>query len=983
MESESHPHAVPEYGDGPVISVVPSAALARKPSVVSGSSNARPALLLAAGDMRPFATGSRNNSDVGSTTSSLMSQGRAVPRSIMEVKRRKKAHNKQSTEAVVRELVNRRLSHRPGALAEQQSEEADRRRPLGMASTLSGDAEEYHFAGGAALVAVHEEEKLPASVRFRATVADLKTRAAPQCRVINKNRFFQGSMLLALVGALFLPDIWVLASRPTNHDLDVLLTIVLFMFLLEMCVQCIGLWRSYVASFYFWMDILGLGSMMLDLSYIPIMSNLGESTASNVVLLRAARVAKLGARAGRFTKLVKLLRFLPGLRDAGSDANTAKQISGRLMNALSMRVSCLIILMVMIMPLFNMWTFPVQDSSMESWLQRLDAVALGQPEELARQIARCRSFYSGMSYRPFSISAKEQNALPAEALELLPWRDSGSAPARATDIYVVSSGNLLGEFNFAPPHQMDSLMNCLLMVVIIVLMVGFSLVLSNAVSAIVLKPLDKLLLQVHTMASTIFKSVADITTDLGKEEKESEAADAAEQNGTDPMNAFGNETALLDRVVQKLAVLQQSVAGKEEMMAGEGMDGLGESDLAMISGFYGDARKASFARGVTMSESEEQEDEAYAGLLSSQRTMVENAGLSMDLLNSWVLNPLELDKPRNHAAAMYFLGPHNHGMPFDPVEMAHFLEAAELGYQRILPYHNWYHAVDVTHCIYRLLHICCAESYLSRAERFALLISAVCHDLGHPGLNNAFLIEASHELALRYNDRSPLENMHCAKLYELVSTPSCNIFGQLPPRQFQEVRKSCIDAILYTDNALHFSMIKDVQMLYEMNSDVLDAQMHADDQLTFPMREAIQVFRQVESRCLFVKVLLHTADISNSVKPFRICRIWAWQVLEEFFAQGDMEKRLGVPVQALNDREKVNRPMSQFGFIEFLVSPLFFAVVKVLPPTLPHVEQMMQNVRTWHQNWLAEASPPPSEAEKSALEERFLKLQGKHEDLFA
>merc|ERR1719414_1403543 len=91
------------------------------------------------------------------------------------------------------------------------------------------------------------------------------------------------------------------------------------------------------------------------------------------------------------------------------------------------------------------------------------------------------------------------------------------------------------------------------------------------------------------------------------------------------------------------------------------------------------------------SEKEEDEEANYEGMLSAQRAMVENAGLSLDLLNSWNLNPLELDKARNHAAAMYFVGPHNHGISFDPVMMGVFLETAEAGYQKSCPYHNWFH----------------------------------------------------------------------------------------------------------------------------------------------------------------------------------------------------------------------------------------------------------------------------------------------------
>ena len=38
-------------------------------------------------------------------------------------------------------------------------------------------------------------------------------------------------------------------------------------------------------------------------------------------------------------------------------------------------------------------------------------------------------------------------------------------------------------------------------------------------------------------------------------------------------------------------------------------------------------------------------------------------------------------------------------------------------------------------------------------------------------------------------------------------------------------------------------------------------------------------------------------------------------MLEEFFIQGDKEKELCIPVQMLDDRDKVNRAFSQIGFI--------------------------------------------------------------------
>merc|ERR550514_2227969 len=116
----------------------------------------------------------------------------------------------------------------------------------------------------------------------------------------------------------------------------------------------------------------------------------------------------------------------------------------------------------------------------------------------------------------------------------------------------------------------------------------------------------------------------------------------------------------------------------------------------------------------------------------------------------------------------------------------------------------------------------------------------------------------------------------------------------------------------------------------------------------FPTKEALEVFRQTDVKKNLRNLILHMADISNSIRPFRIVRMWAWQVLEEFFLQGDLEKAAAIQVQVLNDRDKVNRPLSQIGFIEFLVAPLLFATAKVMP-TMDHcVEQVAGNLKSWN-----------------------------------
>lgn len=808
-----------------------------------------------------------------------------------------------------------------------------------------------------------------------------RRRAGPRCRALIKMKSFQAIMLLALMAALFFPDLWILFDRPTNKDMDVMLTGVLLLFLTELVVQSIGLARTYLFTFFFWMDLLGAMSLCLDISYLPIEMGSSGDVSSNVVVMRMARVAKLGARAGRFTRLVKLLRFLPGLSDKGVNLGTAKLVSTRLTTMLSTRVSCLIIIMVMILPVCSVWTYPTSDWSAQAWLDICESLLLLESLEFQEQLDLFTNFYSDKVYFPFLVQTKGVVALAGSAATALPWASSTAdrgRPARAANIVRYESAFLVVDFNFKQPSQMQSLMNVLLMVFIMLLMIGFSLILSNSVSAIVLQPLERLLLQVRMMASTIFASVASLAAEGEDAGLHTSEASEDEGDASHRGNVFGSEAKLLEKVLKRLCVF--SDLGKTGLDAAT-MAGMGEGDREMINGLVGAEKAEAWGAG---------EDEGHASVESdpsaaekAQMAMIESAGLSGELLNSWNINPLELDSARNRAAVTFFLGSHNHGVKFDPVMMGQFLVAVEAGYIRSSPYHNWYHAVDVTHGVYRLLRLCGAEHYVSSLDRFALLVSATAHDVGHPGLNNIFLVESSHELALVYNDKSPLENLHCARLFEICSKNQCNIFSLLRKHQYQDVRKVCIEAILHTDNVHHFPMIKEVQMFYEVNSEILDGsrKAYSKDKKTFPTKDTTELMRQTDSRKMMLKLLLHVADISNPSKPFRICHIWANKVLEEFFSQGDQERKVGIPVQALNDREKVNRASSQVGFIEFLCAPLMLPVAKVLPPLIDCVKQMVENTETWRQAWLKETKPEPTEAERMTMAERVRKLDVKYREI--
>ena len=93
----------------------------------------------------------------------------------------------------------------------------------------------------------------------------------------------------------------------------------------------------------------------------------------------------------------------------------------------------------------------------------------------------------------------------------------------------------------------------------------------------------------------------------------------------------------------------------------------------------------------------------------------------------------------------------------------------------------------------------------------------------------------------------------------------------------------------------------------------------------------------------FLNVLIHSADVSNPTKPLDIYKQWAQRCVDEFFKQGDMEKRLGMAVSFNCDRDTVSLPQSQVGFIDAIVFPLFSVLCEFFPGLKFTLENMGKN----------------------------------------
>lgn len=478
-------------------------------------------------------------------------------------------------------------------------------------------------------------------------------------------------------------------------------------------------------------------------------------------------------------------------------------------------------------------------------------------------------------------------------------------------------------------------MGICLIVFMMVLMIWMAYDMHQTVEKLLVAPLERMLSVVRVHAAKIMDQFA-----MGLDHNEEGGEDS-------PVS----EIEMLEVVLVKLARLAELQMKKNKLSADElaNMDEGGKAIMEMMEvKVVGDSTAGAVIAG---------------GFKESAMSKA---------VNNWKVDVLSMNLQQLQDVIVHIFFTSELGFAGEFVGQPNFLNfhgVVKAGYSD-LPYHCYAHACDVLHCCFRILNLVQGQKWLSTTELYGLLIGALCHDLGHFGKTNPFLVETGHDLALRYNDKSPLENMHCAKLFEICKDPMCDVFVKTTPEKRKETRKVCISSILHTDNAHHFQAVSEMGQVYEVNMECCDGQAGSPELRPDYMSEVLQKEKQ-----MWIELFLHFSDVSNPMKPFEICKAWAWRVLDEFFNEGDEQKRLGIPVGMLNDRDKVNRPGSQHGFISFLVAPLVKNTVQVFPALQELHGQLASNLGDWRNVWVEEVQPSDEEqAKKDADVQRLQDL---------
>lgn len=252
------------------------------------------------------------------------------------------------------------------------------------------------------------------------------------------------------------------------------------------------------------------------------------------------------------------------------------------------------------------------------------------------------------------------------------------------------------------------------------------------------------------------------------------------------------------------------------------------------------------------------------------------------------------------------------------------------------PFHNFRHAVDVLQaCFYYLVRLKCLPPFeqfeldpkadetqifdgkkslhpscmlqrsstdsedgdfvplLTPMQSLGLLVAALGHDVGHPGVTNAFMIKHSAPTSQIYNDRSVLELYHSAIFTNKIlsiSWPSL-LECKLDKDSHLNIKQLIIGSILATDMAEHFEYIHKLK----------------DELLVLTSEQKVQ---------LICSLLIKCADISNVTRPLRVSSHWALILSREFDEVDKLEKRILVKDTMTFDVEYPQLPFTLEAILE-------------------------------------------------------------------
>lgn len=295
------------------------------------------------------------------------------------------------------------------------------------------------------------------------------------------------------------------------------------------------------------------------------------------------------------------------------------------------------------------------------------------------------------------------------------------------------------------------------------------------------------------------------------------------------------------------------------------------------------------------------------------------------------------------------------------LQISAFLQHLRQLYRQRNTYHNFQHALDVFQATYFFLYTagivppvsillrphtrlwqpekqCTARDAsfldcLAHEDIFALYIAAVGHDVGHPGLTNAFLRNAKTPLAELF-ENSTLEQMHYSLIMQLMRHHGLGTLLDRP-KSGPSFRKLLSMTVLATDMSVHAEFMRCFKEMVNAS-------------------EPIDLFRQ---KVLVCQALIKCADISNPSRPHVVSQHWAAALEAEWRSQLFLEQHLDLPASVKPSRDALSEAKGQVFFTSHFTYPLLELTASGIPQMAVFAQQCRDNLKQWEERCALLSAP--------------------------
>lgn len=306
---------------------------------------------------------------------------------------------------------------------------------------------------------------------------------------------------------------------------------------------------------------------------------------------------------------------------------------------------------------------------------------------------------------------------------------------------------------------------------------------------------------------------------------------------------------------------------------------------------------------------EEDEEELVLSILEQMQKL--NLEMNVILLNTWLVDKSVLEVVGGFIFHYYghfksIVSVDDFGLFFRDVEKEYYQH----------PYHNSEHAADVLYNMHCIIIKTDLKDYLNLDMIYILLLTAILHDVRHPGCSNAYLIRQKHVISLQFeHSDSPMEEMHTKVALEMLRDPKYGLF-----RKMAKDRKNAL--LAYVPKLIRATSL---QVQKDIIQNVHQAQPELDHVI-----------------CL----AFHAADIGASAKPFLIHCLWAVRIHQEM----QKEHCDNNQYHEEQDTQQVLASIaeSQSKFLKHMVLPVYSALQNHTDlQTKEYIAHINTNIATW------------------------------------